>query len=167
MDHQRSFAQQQVSRRTLLQDITGLFLGGSLLSLTASCSSAPATASPSQTPTSHALGALLLTYRGHTGTVEAVAWSPDGKRIASGSSDTTAQVWDATTGKTSLTYSGHGDRVTSVAWSPDGKRIASASGDQTVQIWDASNGNRVSTYRGHALDVYTAKWSPDGQSLAS
>jgi WD40 repeat protein len=72
---------------------------------------------------------------GHTGTVFSVAWSPDGKRIASGSGDHTVKVWDASTGKIVLTYSDHSDRVNTVAWSPDGKYIASGSFDNTVKVW--------------------------------
>ena len=69
--------------------------------------------------------------------VFAVAWSPDGKRIDSGSSDNTAQVWDASTGVSVLTYQGYRGPVDAVAWSPDGSRIASGSNDSTVQEWIA------------------------------
>ncbi len=106
---------------------------------------------------------LLYTYRGHR--VGTVAWSPDGKRIASGSDDHTVQVWDAADGGHVFTYRGHPDVVNAVAWSPDGQRIASA-GD-TMQVWDAADGGHVFTYRGHSYDVGTVAWSPDGQRIAS
>jgi serine/threonine protein kinase len=80
-------------------------------------------------------GTVLLTYRGHSGSADVVAWSPDGTRIASGSSDETIQVWEAVTGKPLFTYRGHPNLVRAVAWSPDGTRIASASFDKTVQVW--------------------------------
>jgi serine/threonine protein kinase len=80
---------------------------------------------------------FLYCYSGHTREVYGVAWSPDGKRIASASVDSTIQVWDATTGGHVLTYRGHATALLTVAWSPDGKRIASGSLDWTVQVWDA------------------------------
>jgi WD40 repeat protein len=78
-----------------------------------------------------------------------VQWSPDGKEIASGSTDKTVKVWSTITKKIIFTYHGHSDVVTAVAWSPDGMRIASASYDATVQIWDAFTGDNVITYYGH------------------
>ncbi len=84
------------------------------------------------------VGTTLLTYQGHSNEVNAIAWSPDGKRIASGSWDETAQVWEAATGQALATYQGHTDGVNAVAWSPDGKRIASSgSGFREVKIWQA------------------------------
>ena len=64
-------------------------------------------------------------------------WSPNGNRIASGSSDGTVQVWDATTGQHIFTYRGHSGSVNTVAWSPDGTRIASGGNNETVQVWQA------------------------------
>jgi serine/threonine protein kinase len=70
------------------------------------------------------LGTILYTYLGHSNIVTGVVWSPDGKRIASGSTDHTVQVWEVTSGKTNFTYNGHASGVNAVAWSPDGKWIA-------------------------------------------
>ena len=69
----------------------------------------------------------------HTGAVNSVAYSPDGKRIVSGSMDNTVKVWDAAKGQEALSLKGHTGAVTSVAFSPDGKRIVSGSADKTVK----------------------------------
>ena len=96
-----------------------------------------------------------------------VAWSPDGKRLATGSRDDTAKVWDAETGKELLTLSGHEDSVTSVAWSPDGKRLATGSWDDTAKVWDAETGKELLTLNGHRDAVSSVAWSPDGKRLAT
>ena len=70
---------------------------------------------------------LPYSYQGHSDYVNSVAWSSDGKRLASAGYDQTVQVWDASNGTHLLTYTGHHEIVSSVAWSPDGKRLASAS----------------------------------------
>ncbi len=120
-----------------------------------------------QGPKATPLGTTLFTYHGHTDFVLAVGWSPDSKRIASGSLDKTVQVWDATTGNNALNYTGHTSGVEVVAWSPDGKRIASGSLDKTVQVWDAATRHHLLTYSGHPGSVYAAAWSPDGKRIAS
>ncbi|WP_052890564.1 WD40 repeat domain-containing serine/threonine protein kinase [Thermogemmatispora carboxidivorans] len=112
-------------------------------------------------------GRTLLTYRGHSAGVQSVAWSPDGRRLASGSDDGTVQVWEADTGKQLLTYRGHSAGVQSVAWSPDGRRLASGSDDGTVQVWEADTGKQLLTYRGHSAPVESVTWSPEGKRLAS
>ncbi len=111
--------------------------------------------------------ALLYTFTGHTNWVWSAAWSPLGGRIASASSDTTAQVWDALNGDNLNTYRLHTDAVYAVAWSPNGTRIASASYDKTVQVWDPTFGDHFYTYRGHTGWVWTVAWSPDGKRVAS
>ena len=80
-------------------------------------------------------GRTLLTYKGSSSQAYALAWSPDGKHIASGGDDNIVRVWDASTGQTFLQYRGQNDVIFKVAWSPDGTMIASASADGTVQIW--------------------------------
>ena len=74
-------------------------------------------------------GKELLTLRGHTDSVRGVAFSPDGKRLATASYDHTAKVWDAESGKELLTLGAHSNHVSGVAFSPVGKRLATASAD--------------------------------------
>jgi hypothetical protein len=108
-----------------------------------------------------------VTYRGHSQQVFAVAWSPDGRRIASGGGDQTVQVWNAADGSHVFTYRGHVGNVDAVAWSPDGRRIASGGADGTVQIWRIVEESRAFTYRGHIHSVLAVAWSPDGSRIAS
>ncbi len=110
---------------------------------------------------------VRLTLRGHNFAVLSVAWSPDGKRLATASGDKTAKVWDAASGQEVLTLRGHGGSVRSVAWSPDGKRLATASGDKTAKVWDAASGQELLTLKGHQSYVYSVAWSPDGKRLAT
>ena len=73
-----------------------------------------------------------------------MAFSPDGTRLASASSDRSVRLWDAATGAAVATLAGHTDAVISVAYSPDGKHVLSGSDDTTVKIWDSTTGKEVS-----------------------
>ncbi len=112
-------------------------------------------------------GTTLLTYRGHSSAVTALAWSPDGKRLASGSWDCSVHMWETATGSRILRYQGHTAGVTTVAWSPDGKRLASGSNDGVVHVWDAATGQTRFTYHGHERAITALAWSLDGRYLAS
>ena len=83
-------------------------------------------------------------FSGHTGYIWSVAFSPDGSRIVSGSSDTTLRLWDADSGQQiGEPLSGHTGTVLSVAFSPDGSRIVSGSDDTTLRLWDADSGQQI------------------------
>jgi WD40 repeat protein len=112
-------------------------------------------------------GQDILTLKGHAGGVYSVAFSPDGRRLATASDDGTVKVWDSQTGQDTLTLKGHGGAVWSVAFSPDGKRLASGSEDSTVKVWDAQMGQPRLTLKGHAFAVQSVVFSPDGKRLAS
>jgi len=100
-------------------------------------SSGPVTSNNSVKVWNAATGQTLITYAGTNAQTQtyALAWSPDGKQIASGSDDGLVHIWDASTGQTFFQYHGHTSAIFKVAWSPDGKLIASASDDGTVQVW--------------------------------
>ncbi len=113
------------------------------------------------------LGTTLVTYHGHISVVTAIAWSPDGSRLVSGSWDRTVHVWESTTSKRLLQYQEHAEGVTAVAWSPNSKYLASGSHDGIIQVWDAVIGKTLFTYHGHAQAITALAWSPGGKHLAS
>ncbi|HMF12828.1 MAG TPA: serine/threonine-protein kinase, partial [Gemmataceae bacterium] len=109
----------------------------------------------------------LATLDGHADSVLAVAFSPDGSRIASGSADRTVKVWDRHSQREVFTLSGHAAAVTAVAFSPNGRQLASGSADGNVCVWDVIRGEQVLTWQGHAAAVTGLAFDPDGKRLAS
>src|SRR5216683_2933083 len=109
----------------------------------------------------------IITYQGHGDNVFAVAWSPDGTWIASGSRDTTVRVWKASAGEDYLVYQDHASYLLSLAWSPDGKRLASGDTAGTVRIWEAFTGRTITTYHRHTRFVRSVALSPDGTHIAT
>jgi len=109
--------------------------------------------------------ALLRSYQGHSGAVYAVAWSPDGKQLASAGDDRTVQRWNSSTGKRITTYRGYSSLICALTWSPDGSHIAFSSGF-FVQVWDVARDKLIITYRGYYDYIYGLAWSPDGSRIA-
>ena len=97
--------------------------------------------------------------------VWSVAFSPDGKTIATGNSDNTVKLWNLE-GKELQSFKGHSSSVRSVAFSPDGKTIATGSFDNTVKLWNLQ-GKELQSFKGHSSGVSSIAFSPDGKTIAS
>jgi WD40 repeat protein/serine/threonine protein kinase len=110
---------------------------------------------------------LPLVLKGHKDEVRSVSFSPDGRRLASGSSDGTVRVWDLATGGELLVLRGHEKGVQGVSFSPDGRRIASGSEDGTVRVWELAGGGLSHVLRRDEEGVTSVSFSPDGRQLAS
>eukprot|EP00037_Helgoeca_nana_P026984 m.306762 g.306762 ORF g.306762 m.306762 type:complete len:890 (-) comp27369_c0_seq1:222-2891(-) len=104
---------------------------------------------------------------GHTSTVWAVAFSPTGHRLASGSHDASIKLWDPEGAQCVATLTGHTEAVLSVAFSPVGHRLASGSADTTVMLWNPESGQCVGTLTGHTGAVWSLAFSPTGYRMAS
>jgi WD40 repeat protein len=111
----------------------------------------------------------LEILEGHINQVMSVAFSPDGNKVVSGSSDRTLRIWDVFTGdEICAPLEGHSDIVMSVTFSPDGSKVVSGSSDMTVRIWDVFTGAQISVpLEGHSDTVMSVTISLDGSKIVS
>ena len=101
----------------------------------------------------------------HHSEVWALAFSPDGKAVLTGSGDNTARLWDAATGQPIGSPMRHLGSVQCVAFSPDGKRVLTGSTDNTARLWDAATAQPLSPSLRHRGWVFAVAFSPDGKAV--
>lgn len=97
----------------------------------------------------------------------AVAFSPDGKKVAAAGADRIIRVFETESGKLLAQIEDHADWIFDIAFSPDGKRLASASRDKTSKVFDVEKKESLVTFPGHAQPVYTVSFTPDGKAVAT
>jgi hypothetical protein len=114
-----------------------------------------------------ASGRLVRQLEGHTDFVNALAVSPDGRRLASGSYDFTVRLWDIQTGKEIRRFKGPEKAVAFIALSPDGKSLAAGGYDKVIWVWDVASGNEIRRLEGSQGDILGLTFSADGKTLAS
>ncbi|MGV9642905.1 nSTAND1 domain-containing NTPase [Streptomyces sp. NPDC003514] len=130
---------------------------------------APTSAAQQALHTAFNASRLRAVLRGHGEDVNAVAWSPDGARLATASDDGTIRVWNGErpADPVVLAPDGGGSRVQSLAWSPDGRHLAGGSRDGTATVWDVGTGAEAGVLTGHGDAVEGVAWAPDGEWLAT
>lgn len=130
-------------------------------------SSSRNTTPPPSKPT-HLTYTPTLILRGHKKPISVVKFSPDGRTLASASSDCTIKLWSASTGALEHTLEGHLAGISALTWSPDSKILASGSDDKSIRLWDTQTGLAHPTpLLGHHNYVYTLCFSPKGNMLVS
>ena len=110
---------------------------------------------------------LIRTLKDHSESVTAIAVTPDGKTVISGSSDRTIKIWNLETGTEKDTLKGHSESVYAIAVTPDGQTVISGSGDKTIKIWNLVTGEEKSTLEGHINSVRAIAVTPDGKTVIS
>lgn len=105
----------------------------------------------------------------HPSDIQAIVFSPDGSKIASGGTDKTVRIWDVETGAEQTVYEGHtaGIGFRSLDWSPDGKFIAAGSRNDAIRIWETDSDSEYAVLHGHYDEILGISFSPDGTLLAS
>jgi len=113
-----------------------------------------------------ATGEELKTFSGHSDSVNAVAVTPNGKKVISGSGDKTLRLWNLATGKKLKIFRGHSGPVTAVAVTPNGKQVISGSRDRTLKLWNLETGEEILTFSGDS-SIACCAVAPDGVTIVA
>lgn len=135
--------------------------------LAAARAQAPRPALLPRTPSLREEEGLVRTFAGHTGGVNAVAVTPDGRHAVSASHDHTLKLWDLASGKEVRTFAGHAGGVNAVAVTLDGRYAISGSTDNTLKLWELASGQEVRTFAGHKGGVNAVAVTPNGRYALS
>ena len=109
---------------------------------------------------------LHLTWHAHVTNIFALAFSPDGRTLASGGWDNAVKLWEVEHG--TLLWTGwHTGQVNDITFAPDGHRLASGGDDSLIRVWDTQSGTQVQQLAGQGAPVHSLAWSPDGRVLAN
>ncbi|WP_372726744.1 protein kinase [Nostoc sp. TCL26-01] len=120
-----------------------------------------------KSPSQHSPWHTITGKPGNLGSINSLAISPNGERLASGSDDKIIRLWNLNTQTLVNSLSGHSQAVTSVAFSPNGEVLATASDDKTIKLWHLQTAREIFTLEGHLHAVKSVAFSPCGQILAS
>jgi WD40 repeat protein len=111
-------------------------------------------------------GARLQQLHGHKDWIRSITFSPDSVHLLTASKDTTARLWDVTTGQ-SVTFAGHTKGINSAVFNANGQKVLTASDDGTARIWDAETGDLIIAFHGHTGSVNNATFSFDDRLIAT